>query len=97
MLSIVRTVTIVLAGSVTVTGCGGGGGAGAAVGATATIVGESGASCRDLSALGGTFVLAVRFAGAASGVGAAGFRTCISATATPLCSATPPTPLAFRA
>jgi len=36
------------------------------------VVGESAASCRDLSALGGTFVLAVCFTGPASGAGGGG-------------------------
>src|SRR2546421_12096215 len=80
MLSIIRTVTIVLAGTVTVTGCGGEGGVGVAMGAAAAVVGESAESCRDFSALGGTLVLAVRFAGAASGAGVAGCRCPFSAT-----------------
>src|SRR5229473_7320225 len=40
MLSIVRTVTIVLAGTVTVTGCGGGGAVAAAGGAAAAAIGS---------------------------------------------------------
>src|SRR5260370_12483876 len=76
MLSIVRTVTIVLAGTVTVTGCGGGGGAGAAAGGAAAgagsaiqLAGEAAAACRDFSTLGEDFVLAARFAAAASARG----------------------------
>src|SRR5437879_4436264 len=86
MLSIVRTVTIVFAGTVTVTGCGGGGGAagGAAaiVGSAMELAGGAAAVCRDFSALRAVFVLAARFAGAASGVGAAACGTEICAAAT---------------
>src|SRR5258708_29284124 len=95
MLSIVRTVKIVLAGTVTVTGCGGGGGAGATVGAAAAVVGESAASCRDLSALGGTFVLAVCFTGPASGAGVAGCGTLISPPAVLIFLFTPLSPFVF--
>src|SRR5207253_7962503 len=75
MLSIVRTVTIVFAGTVTVTGCGGGGGAGAAAGGAAAAIGsaielagEAAAACRGVSALGEVFVFAVRLARATAGV-----------------------------
>src|SRR5258708_24254329 len=97
MLPISRTVNVVLAGAVTVTGCGGGGGGGASVGAAAAVVGESAASCRDLSALGGTFVLAVCFTGPASGAGVAGCGAAISAPALPIWSFTRLTPFVFVA
>src|SRR5437667_7120528 len=79
MLSIVRTVTIVFAGTVTVTGCGGGGGAAAATGSAIELAGEAAAVCRDLSVLAEFFVLAARLAGAASGVGVAACGTEICA------------------
>src|SRR5437773_5626056 len=89
MLSIVRTVTIVFAGTVTVTGCGGeggaggdGGGAAAATGSAIELAGEEAAVCRDFSALAEFFVLEARLAGAASGVGAADCGTEICAVAT---------------
>src|SRR5438309_4647412 len=58
MLSIVRTVTIVFAGTVTVTGCGGGGAAAAAgasaaaTGSAIELAGAAAAVCRGFSCLG---------------------------------------------
>src|SRR5256885_9041281 len=101
MLSIVRTVTIVLAGTVTVTGCGGGGGAGAGVAAGAApavigsvtgFAGEVAAARLDLSAFGAALVFAGRFAGSASGTGVAGCGTEICAVATLIWSFTRLTP-----
>src|SRR2546430_17685840 len=90
MLSIVRTVTIVFAGTVTVTGWGAGGGAGAAAGGAAAgagvgsaieLAGAAAAVCRGFSALGEGFAFAMRLARADSRVGAAACGTAISAVA----------------
>src|SRR5438552_8661474 len=106
MLSIVRTVTIVFAGTVTVTGWGAGGGAGAAAGGAAAgagvgsaieLAGAAAAVCRGFSALGEGFAFAMRLARAASRVGAAACGTEICAVATLIWSFTRVTPLVSEA
>src|SRR5260370_29848702 len=89
MLSIVRTVTIVLAGTVTVTGCGGGGGAGVATGAAAAddasatgLAGVEATTWRDLSFFNDALVFVGRLAGSASDAGAAACGTVICAAVT---------------
>src|SRR5213594_4332131 len=98
MLSIVRTVTIAFAGTVTVTGCGGGagavaGGPTAAAGSAIELAGAAAAVCRGFSGLGEGFAFAMRLARAASRVGAAACGTEICAVATLIWSFTRLTPL----
>src|SRR5438552_17279774 len=97
MLSMVRTVTIVFAGTVTVTGCGGAGaaagGSAAATGSAIELAGAAAAVCRGFSGLGEGLAFAMRLARAASRVGAAACGTEICAVATLILSFTRLTPL----
>src|SRR5260370_28000769 len=103
MLSIVRTVTIVFAGTITVTGSGGGGGTGAAGGVAAGTGSaiepacEAAAVSLGFSALGEIFAFAARFAGAACAAGAAAWGAQIFAPPPLISSFSPLPPLFFAA
>src|SRR5438093_11667973 len=103
MLSIVRTVTIAFAGTVTVTGCGGGGagavagGPTAAAGSAIELAGAAAAVCRGFSGLGEGFAFGMRLARAASRVGAAAWGTDSGGVATVIGSVAAVTPFACGA
>src|SRR6266581_105453 len=94
MLSIVRMVTTVFAGTVTVTGCGGGGAAGAAAAAGAGSVADAASRLLvgDDARLGFAGRAADSGAGVAAGTASSGAAACVATTV--ICSLTLVTPLA---